>query len=73
MPHALSIRDVLSRIFSYSTKRSNIVNACVCKAWSNEALSVNWYDIDASALINLLAPLEMESRLLVSVICTIHA
>ncbi|KAJ8697425.1 hypothetical protein PTI98_004233 [Pleurotus ostreatus] len=64
MPHALTMRGVLSRIFSYSTKGSNVVNACVCKAWSNEALSVNWYDIDASVLINMLAPLEMESRLL---------
>ncbi|KAF4574252.1 hypothetical protein EYR40_006034 [Pleurotus pulmonarius] len=60
----LFIKGILSRIFSFSTNGSNIVNACVCRAWSNEALSIIWYDIDAYALIALLAPLETGSRLL---------
>ncbi|KAL4255296.1 hypothetical protein AB1N83_013635 [Pleurotus pulmonarius] len=54
--HALAIRELLSRIFLYSTTASNAVNARVCKLWSNEALSVNWYNIDAGALLNLLEP-----------------
>ncbi|KAF4602825.1 hypothetical protein EYR40_006042 [Pleurotus pulmonarius] len=52
--HALSIRELLFRIFSNSNTDSNAVNARVCKLWANEALSINWYSIDADALLNLL-------------------
>ncbi|KAF7433807.1 hypothetical protein PC9H_005773 [Pleurotus ostreatus] len=61
--HALSIRELLFRIFLYSTNQSNAVNARVCKLWSNEALSINWYSIEADVLLNLLEPLEETSSL----------
>ncbi|KAF4600297.1 hypothetical protein EYR38_004921 [Pleurotus pulmonarius] len=66
--HALAIRELLSRIFLHSTTASNAVNARVCKLWSNEALSVNWYNIEADALLNLLEaeePLDLVSDMCV--------
>ncbi|KAL4255191.1 hypothetical protein AB1N83_012904, partial [Pleurotus pulmonarius] len=56
--HALSIKELLSRIFSYSTAKGNASNALVCRAWSNEALSIIWSTVDILHLIRLLAPLE---------------
>lgn len=65
--HALAVRELLFRIFLHSTTATNAVNARVCKLWSNEALSVNWYSIDADALLNLLKPEEASG--LVSGMC----
>ncbi len=38
--HVLSIKELLSRIFSYSTAKGNTSNTLVCRTWSNEALSI---------------------------------
>ncbi|KAJ8694631.1 hypothetical protein PTI98_007289 [Pleurotus ostreatus] len=57
---ALSIPELLRRIFELSTDHSNRSNALVCKGWCEEALSVVWSDVYARQLFGLLAPMRLE-------------
>ena len=54
----LSIPELLSLIFSFSTPSSNAISACVCKTWSDIALRVLWSEVsNLDNLIGLLVPL----------------
>jgi hypothetical protein len=41
-----------------SPSQFNAANACVCKSWSDIALSVLWRDVDLWRLVRLLGPLK---------------
>ncbi|KAL4254004.1 hypothetical protein AB1N83_014215 [Pleurotus pulmonarius] len=56
-PQALLIPELLRRIFELSTQSTNVSNACVCRLWNEEAMSVNWRDVGTSCVFALLAPL----------------
>ncbi|KDQ27154.1 hypothetical protein PLEOSDRAFT_1106042 [Pleurotus ostreatus PC15] len=59
-PQALSIPELLRRVFELSTDHSNRSNALVCKGWCEEALSVVWSDVHARRLFGLLTPMRLE-------------
>ena len=52
----LSLGDVLSEIFSYSTQADNTSNARVCKVWCGHALNEIWHSATIVGLIALLSP-----------------
>ena len=56
-PQALLIPELLRRIFELSTQSTNVSNACVCRLWNEEAMSVNWRDVGTSCVFALLSPL----------------
>ncbi|KZT05707.1 uncharacterized protein LAESUDRAFT_655083 [Laetiporus sulphureus 93-53] len=59
----LDIPEIIELIFSFLEKRNNVVNACVCKRWSEIALDAVWRDVDnLNVLFSLLAPLGQASR-----------
>lgn len=60
-PQALSIPELLRRVFELSTDWANSSNALVCKGWYEEALSVAWSDVDARKLFGLLAPMKLQN------------
>ncbi|KDQ27169.1 hypothetical protein PLEOSDRAFT_1106054 [Pleurotus ostreatus PC15] len=55
---ALVIPELLRRIFEFSSAKSNVSHARVCKNWCEEALSVLWSSVEAYPLFTLLAPMK---------------
>ncbi|OAX34487.1 hypothetical protein K503DRAFT_724404, partial [Rhizopogon vinicolor AM-OR11-026] len=41
----LSISDVLNMIFSLMDRDDNVINACICKQWSDVALDLIWREV----------------------------
>lgn len=60
-PQVLLIPELLRRIFEFSPAKSNVSHACVCKNWSEEALSVLWSNMEAYPLFALLVPMTVGS------------
>lgn len=57
MHHALTITEILIRIFALLPCSSNAANARVCKIWSNLALDVIWEEVhNVGGLFSSLAP-----------------
>ncbi|KAF4594355.1 hypothetical protein EYR40_009159 [Pleurotus pulmonarius] len=56
-PRVLCIPELLQRIFQLCPDEANTTNACVCKAWNEEATRVIWRDVPAGRLFSLLAAL----------------
>jgi hypothetical protein len=55
----LTIPELLNLVFSFLDPQFNAANACVCKLWSDIALSVLWRDVhDLWRLVRLLGPLK---------------
>ncbi|KAG5219370.1 hypothetical protein IMY05_C4939000200 [Salix suchowensis] len=53
-----SVLELLRQILSYFEGRDNVSSACVCRAWSDEALNNIWRDVGVRELLDLLAPLD---------------
>ncbi|KDQ28592.1 hypothetical protein PLEOSDRAFT_156330 [Pleurotus ostreatus PC15] len=58
---ALSIKELLCELFSYSSASENATNGRVCKAWFDEALNYTWSAIEIRCLVSLLAPLKVSN------------
>ncbi|KAF4593458.1 hypothetical protein EYR38_009173 [Pleurotus pulmonarius] len=56
-PRVLCIPELVQRIFQLCPDEANTTNACVCKAWNEEATRVIWRDVPAGRLFSLLAAL----------------
>jgi hypothetical protein len=54
----LAIPELLNLVFTFLEPQFNAANTCVCKSWSDIALSVLWRDVhDLWRLVRLLGPL----------------
>src|ERR1700683_5264536 len=55
----LTIPEMLNLVFSFLKPQFNVANACICKSWSDIALSVLWRNVhDLWRLVRLLGPLK---------------
>jgi len=57
-PHrVLFIPELLQTILSFMDRSDNVINACVCKQWSETALDLIWREVtNLSRLVTLLRP-----------------
>ncbi len=56
-PHALTVPEILSIIFSFADLSVNAANARVCKLWYDLALDALWEEVDdLRRLLRLLGP-----------------
>jgi hypothetical protein len=56
---ALLIPELLDYILSFMDRNDNVINACVCKQWSEIALDLIWWKVERLLqLLALLRPYE---------------